>query len=71
MARADRTATAIVTLSLAIGTGATVAVFSIVDAWLLKPLGFPEPERLVIGFAAARERPTEPAVFLTYRSHAA
>ncbi len=63
--------TAVVTLTLGIAIGATVTVFSIVDAWLLKPLNFPEPDRLVTVFAAQPERPTEPAVFLPYRAYLA
>jgi predicted permease len=57
--------------TLAIATGAVVAVFSIVDAWLLRPLNFPHAERLVIAFAARPERPAEPAVWLPYRAYTA
>jgi predicted permease len=35
-------------LSIAIGVGVTVAVFSVVNALLLKPLPYSDPERLVI-----------------------
>jgi predicted permease len=62
---------AVVIATLAAGIGATVTVFSIVDAWLLRPLAFPHADRLVVGLAATRERPAEPAVFLPYRSYVA
>jgi predicted permease len=39
--------TAAVVLVLGLGVGATTTVFTLVDAYLLKPLPFPEPERLV------------------------
>ena len=62
---------AAVLATLAIAIGATVTVFSIVDAWLLTPLRFPRSDRLVIAFAANPDRPSEPAVWLPYRSYVA
>jgi len=39
--------TIVIVLSLAIGIGANSAIFSVVDALMLRPLPFPQPDRIV------------------------
>src|SRR5262245_30931848 len=62
---------AVVLSTLTLAIAATVTVFSIVDAWLLRPLNFPRADRLVIAFGANPDRPSEPAVWLPYRAYLA
>jgi predicted permease len=61
--------TAVVVATLALALGGTITVFSIVDAWLLRPLNFPRAHQLVVAFAARPEVPSEPAVWLPYRAY--
>ena len=69
------TATAVLTLAL--GIGGTTAVFSLVQGILLKPLPYPDADRLVMVFesmAAVRDRypmvPVNASHFLTWRDKA-
>ena len=59
----------VVVCTVAVAIGAAVTAFSIADAWLFRPLSFPQADRLVVAFAAAPQRPTEPAVWLPYRAY--
>jgi predicted permease len=51
--------TFVAVLSLALAIGANAAVFALVDAVLLRPLRFTEPERLVLVWEASDSAPTQ------------
>jgi predicted permease len=57
--------TAVAILTLALGFGANIAVFTVVRGVLLRPLPFPEPDRLLSLSAQAREGSfvTAPGIF--------
>jgi len=59
-------------ITLAVGVGANVAIFSVLEGVLLKPLPYPHPEELVgVWLTAPRvnitELPASPSMYFTYR----
>ncbi|HVT59550.1 MAG TPA: ABC transporter permease [Thermoanaerobaculia bacterium] len=48
--------TSFAVLVLALGVGTSVAIFSVVNAVLLRPLPFPDPDRLAMVYATALEK---------------
>ena len=64
--------TTVAALTLAIGIGATTAIFSVVHAVVLRPLPFPDPERLVRVYSNRRgtDGSTSAANFNAWRERA-
>lgn len=68
--RSSPTTSAILLITLTLGIAATTAMFTLVNAWLLRPLPLKDPQRLVSIWRTNPQAPREPAYFDLYHDYA-
>src|SRR5215471_3155243 len=63
----NRGFTMVALLTLALGIGASTAIFTVLDGVLLKPLPYPDPDRLVVLYETSKQDPEISISYPTYQ----